>query len=123
MRVTLTDMWLVVDKSQFPNITPEFIIESSFYMWRNNFTESKQRQRRRLQPSRIFHAWFEFLYFCGTSIMVNIMCVVGRNFVHLYLCAFNPRDTSCLFDLNHFCSKDMRSLMEPACGNMKNSQR
>jgi hypothetical protein len=44
MRVTLTDMWLVVEKSQFPNITHEFIIASSFHIWRNNFTESKQGQ-------------------------------------------------------------------------------
>jgi hypothetical protein len=42
MRVTLTDMWLVVEKSQFPNITHEFIIAFSFHIWRNNFTESKQ---------------------------------------------------------------------------------
>lgn len=37
-------MWLVVEKSQFPNITHEFIIAFSFHIWRNNFTESKQGQ-------------------------------------------------------------------------------
>jgi len=39
------------------------------------------------------------------------------------LCAFSSKNISCSFDLNCFGSKDMRSGMQPAYGNMKNSQR
>ena len=39
------------------------------------------------------------------------------------LCAFSSKNISCSFDLNHFGSKDIRSLMQLACGNMKISQR
>ena len=84
MHVTLTNMWLVVEKSQFPNITPEFIIESSFHIWRNNFTESKQRQRQRLQPLRIFHAWFEFLYFYEHLLWLTL-CVLWAETLCIYL--------------------------------------